>query len=96
MDNNYYVELLKEGAESAYFGVRAGSWKKKVDACLKELEKKKQVDHEAEILRLKAEKSKLPSLEEVEEYCDTSGHGLVPNEWIKRIYETIKKLGNFQ
>jgi len=38
---------------------------------------------------------KLPSFDEVEEYINTSGHGLVPNDYIKRFYDVVKKLGNF-
>jgi hypothetical protein len=38
---------------------------------------------------------KLPSLEDVNEYINTDGNGLVPSDWIERVYNIIKKLGNF-
>jgi len=57
---------------------------------------------QAEILRLKAEKPKLPSLDEVNEYF---GNDFIPDRPIynkKRcteisgVYQAIKRLGNFQ
>jgi hypothetical protein len=51
--------------------------------------------HNSEYADTPTASPKLPSLEDVNEYINTDGNGLVPSDWIERVYNIIKKLGNF-